>query len=448
MLNRFFHLSESATNIRTEVIAGITTFMTMSYIIFLQPAVLGKAGMDFGAVMTATCIASAIGTFLMGIMANYPVAMAPAMGHNFFFAFMVCGPIAVGGLGYPWQIALGANFVAGALFIIISRWGVREMIMVSIPSSLKHGIAVGIGLLIAFLGLQWGGIVVSSPSTYVKLGDLGSPPALVTVIGIAVTGVLMARNIKGAIFWGIVVGALIGIPFGIVKFSGSVVSSPPSLAPTFLKLEIIDLFTHADFFIVILILFFLAVFDTVGTLVGVGQRAGLMKDGKLPRAREALLADAIGTTAGTLLGTSTVTSYIESTAGVSVGGRTGLANMVTGILFLLALFFSPIVRIIGGGYETAGGIILHPVTSPALIIVGSLMLQSVRHISWEDVTEAIPAFLTIIMMQFTFSITEGIAFGCISCSLFKLISGKAKEVHWLVHLLAVLFMLRYLFLKA
>jgi AGZA family xanthine/uracil permease-like MFS transporter len=448
MLDRFFHISENATSVRTEAIAGITTFMTMSYIIFLQPAVLAKAGMDFGAVMTATCIASAIGTFLMGLMANYPVAMAPAMGHNFFFAFMVCGPIATGGLGYPWQIALGANFIAGALFIIISRWGVREMIMVSIPASLKHGIAVGIGLLIAFLGLQWGGIVVSAPVTYVKMGDLGSPPALVTIIGIAVTGVLMARKIKGAIFWGIVAGALIGIPFGIVKFSGEIVSVPPSVAPTFLKLNLVDLFTHTDFIIVILILFCLAVFDTVGTLVGVGERAGLMRDGKLPRARQALLADAIGTTAGTLLGTSTVTSYIESTAGVSVGGRTGLANMVTGTLFLFALFFSPIVRIIGGGHEIAGGVLLHPVTSPALIVVGSLMLQSVRYISWDDVTEGIPAFLTIIMMQFTFSITEGIAFGCISCSLLKLVSGKAKDVHSLVHLLAVLFALRYVFLKA
>jgi AGZA family xanthine/uracil permease-like MFS transporter len=448
MLDRFFHISENATSVRTEAIAGITTFMTMSYIIFLQPAVLAKAGMDFGAVMTATCIASAIGTFLMGLMANYPVAMAPAMGHNFFFAFMVCGPIATGGLGYPWQIALGANFIAGALFIIISRWGVREMIMVSIPASLKHGIAVGIGLLIAFLGLQWGGIVVSAPVTYVKMGDLGSPPALVTIIGIAVTGVLMARKIKGAIFWGIVAGALIGIPFGIVKFSGEIVSVPPSVAPTFLKLNLVDLFTHTDFIIVILILFCLAVFDTVGTLVGVGERAGLMRDGKLPRARQALLADAIGTTAGTLLGTSTVTSYIESTAGVSVGGRTGLANMVTGTLFLFALFFSPIVRIIGGGHEIAGGVLLHPVTSPALIVVGSLMLQSVRYISWDDVTEGIPAFLTIIMMQFTFSITEGIAFGCISCSLLKLVSGKAKDVHSMVHLLAVLFALRYVFLKA
>jgi AGZA family xanthine/uracil permease-like MFS transporter len=255
------------------------------------------------------------------------------------------------------------------------------MIMVSIPASLKHGIVVGIGLLIAFLGLQWGGIVVSAPATYVKMGDLGSPAALITIIGVAVTGVLMARRVKGAIFWGIVVGAVIGVPFGVVKFSGEVVSSPPSVAPTFMKLNLVDLFTRADFIIVVLILFFLAVFDTIGTLVGVGERAGLIRDGKLPRARQALLADAIGTSAGTLLGTSTVTSYIENTAGGSVGGRTGLANMVTGVLFLLALFFSPIVKIIGGGYEIAGGIILHPITSPALIIVGSLMLQSVRHIA-------------------------------------------------------------------
>ncbi|MEO0206224.1 MAG: NCS2 family permease [candidate division WOR-3 bacterium] len=447
MLEKLFKLSENQTTIRTEIIAGLTTFMTMSYIIFVQPAVLAQAGMDFGAVMTATCIASAIGTFLMGLMANYPVAMAPAMGHNFFFAFMICGPIAMGGMGYPWQVALGANFIAGALFIIMSRWGIRELIMTIIPESLKHAIAVGIGLLIAFLGLQWGGIVVASPGTLVTMGKLNSPVALLTIIGTLMITILMARNVKGAIFWGIIVAALIGIPFGIVKFSGEVLSLPPSIAPTFLQLNIVDLFTHADFALVVLILFFLAVFDTVGTLVGVGQRAGLMKDGKLPRARQALLADAIGTTAGTLLGTSTVTSYIESTAGVSVGGRTGLANMVTGLLFLFALFFSPIVKIIGGGFEVSSGVFLYPVTAPALIIVGSLMLQSVKHIVWDDVTETVPVFFTIVIMQLAFSITEGIAFGFISFSFLKIVSGKGKSVHWLVHLLAVLFLLRYLFLK-
>ncbi|MBI4810228.1 MAG: NCS2 family permease [Ignavibacteriales bacterium] len=448
MLEKLFKLSENQTSIRTEVVAGLTTFMTMSYIIFVQPAVLAQAGMDFGAVMTATCIASAIGTFLMGFMANYPVAMAPAMGHNFFFAFMICGPIAMGGMGYPWQVALGANFIAGALFIIISRWGIRELIMTVIPESLKHAIAVGIGLLIAFLGLQWGGIVVDSPGTLVTMGNLGSPVALLTLIGTIVIAILMACGINGAIFWGIVTAAIVGIPFGIVKCSGEVISMPPSVESTFLKLNIIDLFTHADSALVIFILFFLAVFDTVGTLVGVGQRAGLMKDGKLPRARQALLADAIGTTAGTLLGTSTVTSYIESTAGVSVGGRTGLANMVTGIMFLLALFFAPIVKIIGGGFEVSPGVFLYPVTAPALIIVGSLMLQSVKHIVWDDVTETIPAFLTIVIMQLAFSITEGIAFGFISFALLKLVSGKTREVHWLVYLLAILFLLRYIFLKA
>lgn len=447
MLERVFHLNDNSTTVRTEIIAGITTFMTLSYIIFVQPAVLAQAGMDFGAVMTATCVASAIGTFLMGLLANYPVATAPAMGHNFFFAFMICGPVAMGGMGYPWQVALGANFIAGALFIIISRWGVRELIMTIIPESLKHAIAVGIGLLIAFLGLQWGGLVVASPGTLVKMGDLASPVAILTIVGTVVIAILMAKNIKGAILWGIIAAAILGIPLGIVKFSDEIVSMPPSLAPTFFQLNIIDLFTKVDFLLVIFILLFLDLFDTVGTLVGVGQRAGLMKDGKLPRARQALLADAIGTTTGTLLGTSTITSYIESTAGVSVGGRTGLANMVTGILFLLALFFSPIVKIIGGGYEVSPGVFLYPVIAPALIIVGSLMLQSVKHITWDDVVEAIPAFLTIIIMQLTFSITEGIAFGFISYSLLKFVSGKAREAHWLIHLLAVIFLLRYLFLK-
>jgi AGZA family xanthine/uracil permease-like MFS transporter len=446
MLDRLFKLTESGTTVRTEIVAGITTFMTMSYIIFVQPAILAHAGMDFGAVMTATCVASALATLLMGFMANYPVALAPAMGHNFFFAFTICGAVAAGGMGYPWQVALGANFIAGALFIIISRWGVREMIMNVIPESLKHSIAVGIGLLIAFLGLQWGGIVVDAPGTLVTMGDLGSPSALLTLAGTAIIALLMARKLKGAIFLGIIAAALIGIPLGIVKFSGEIVSLPPSIAPTFLKLNIVDVFLHEGFATVVFVLFFLAVFDTVGTLVGVAERAGLVRDGKLPRARQALLADAIGTATGTLLGTSTVTSYIESTAGVSVGGRTGLANMVTGIFFLLALFFAPIVRIIGGGFESSAGAVLYPVTAPALIIVGSLMLQSVKHVVWDDVTEAVPAFLTIVMMQLALSITEGIAFGFISYSLLKVVGGKAKSVHWLIHLLAVLFVLRYLFL--
>lgn len=405
MLERLFKLQEHNTSVRTEVIAGVTTFLTMSYIIFVQPVILARAGMDLGAVMTATCLASALGTFLMGFMANYPVAIAPAMGHNFFFAFTICGAVAAGGMGYPWEVALGANFIAGALFIIISRWGVREMIMTIIPASLKHAIAVGIGLLIAFLGLQWGGLVVASPGTLVTMGSLTSKAAILTIIGVSLTAILMARGVNGAIFWGIVSAAVLGMPLGIVKFSGEVISLPPSLDPTFLKLNILDVFTHHSFALVVFILFFLAVFDTVGTLVGVGERAGLMRDGKLPRARQALLADAIATTTGTLLGTSTVTSYIESTAGVSVDGRTGLANMATGILFLLALLFAPLVKIVGGGYEFSAGTTLYPVTAPALIIVGSLMLQGTKHIPWDDVTETIPAFLTIVMMQLSFSIT-------------------------------------------
>jgi AGZA family xanthine/uracil permease-like MFS transporter len=432
--------------------AGLATFMTMSYIIFVQPTVLQVAGMDFGAVMVATCVSSAIATFVMGFLANYPIALAPAMGHNFFFAFTVCGSVAMGGLGYPWQVALGANCISGIIFILISRWGLREMLLTAIPESLKHAIAVGIGLLIAFLGLQWAGIVVPSPGTFVTLGKLSSPVVLLSLFGILCIAVLMVLKMRGAILWGIIATALVGLPFGIVQYQGAVVSAPPSVSPTFLQLDILHVFSEPSFIVVIFVLLFLDVFDTVGTLVGVGERAGFIKNGTLPRAKQALFSDAVGTVVGTLFGTSTITSYIESTAGVTVGGRTGLANMVTGILFLLALFFSPIVKIIAGGYELVLSetqkYMVYPVIAPTLVIVGSLMLQSVKKINWDDVTEVIPAFLTMVIMQFAFSITEGIAFGFISYSLLKVISGRYKETHWLVHVMAVLFVLRYVFLRA
>lgn len=448
MLEKLFRISEAGSTIKKEITAGTVTFMALSYIIFVQPAILSNPngpGMDFGSVMVATCIASGIATILMGFMANYPIALAPAMGHNFFFAFTVCGAVAYGGMGYPWQAALGANFLAGAIFIIISRWGVREKLLTAIPSSLKHSIAVGIGLLIAFIGFQWGGIVVAMQGTMVGIGNLKSPHVLLAIGGTILIAILMALRINGAIFWGILASALAGIPLGIVKYGG-IVSLPPSISPTLFKLDIIGSFEQKGFLTVIFVLLLLAMFDTVGTLVGVAERAGLMKDGNLPRAQQALLADAIGTTSGTLLGTSTVTCYIESAAGVSEGGRTGFSNMITGLLMFLSLFFYPLVKMIGGGYEVSQGKIIYPVLAPALIIVGVLMFQSVTKINWNDITEAFPSFLTMTVMQYAFSITEGISFGFISYCILKLASGKGKEVHWMIYLFSALFLMKYTFL--
>lgn len=440
---RIFQLRKNNTTIKTEISAGITTFITLSYIVFVQPAVLSTTGMDFGAVMTATCLASAFATFLMGVYANYPIALAPAMGHNFYFAFAVCAPVAAGGLGYRWETALGAVFISGLLFVLLTKFGFREMLLNAIPESLKHAIAVGIGLLIAFVGLQWAGIVVDAPGILVGLGNLKSPPVLLSVFGLLVTGTLISRGTRGAILLGLIITAIAGIPFGIVKYHG-LFSLPPSLSPVFLKLDLKGLLS-ASGMTVIFIFFFLALFDTIGTLVGVSEQAGFIKNGKLPRAEKALLSDSMGMTAGALLGTSTITSYIESAAGVASGGRTGLANVATGLLLIMALFFSPVASMIGGGYEVSKGVFLYPVIAPVLIIIGSMMLKGVKNIRWDDPSESIPAFLTIMVMPATVSITEGIAFGFISYSILKIVTGKRSDAHWLIHVFSVLFIARYFF---
>ena len=330
-----FDLKARNTDVRTEVVAGFSTFMTMSYIIFVQPVLLVNCGMDHGAVLVATCLASAFATFLMGALANYPIALAPAMGHNAFFVFYVCGV-----MGYSWQMALGANFVSGALFLLLSLFSFRARLVDAIPRSIKSAIAVGIGLLIALVGLQWAGLVVDHPATLVKLGDLRSPPVVLSLFGILLISALFALRFKGAILVGILVTAFGGWLFGLVGFEG-IVARPPSIAPTFLKLDIFGAFGSGratEFLAIVFVFFFLDLFDTVGTLVGISERAGFLVDGKLPRAERALVSDAAGTLVGTALGTSTTTTYIESAAGVSEGGRTGLANMVTASLFLLALF--------------------------------------------------------------------------------------------------------------
>lgn len=435
-LNRFFKLEENKTSVRTEFVGGLTTFMTMSYIIFVQPAILSTAGMDKGAVMFATCVSSALATLLMGLLAKYPIALAPAMGHNVFFAVIVCGT-----MGYSWQVALGAVFISGSLFIVLSILGVWSSLVASVPDSLKYSIAVGIGLLIALIGLEYGGLVVDTPNVLVGLGDLTSKPVILVLFGVALTSVLMALKVRGAILLGILGTAILGIPLGIVKYHG-IVSAPPSVLPTLFKLDILGAL-ETGIITVIFIFFFLDLFDTMGTLIGVSAPAGFLEKGKLPRANQAMLSDAIGTVGGAILGTSTVTSYIESATGIAHGARTGLANVFTSFFFLIALFFSPMAEMIGGEY-IHDNMILRPVIAPALIIVGYLMMKCVASINWEDLTEAIPAFLTIIIMPLTFSITEGIAFGFISLSLLKLVSGKGKQVHWIIYLFSILFIIRYI----
>jgi AGZA family xanthine/uracil permease-like MFS transporter len=345
----------------------------------------------------------------------------------------------------PWQVALGAVAIAGIIFILTAGFGLRERLITAIPESLKHAIAVGIGLLIAVVGLEWAGVIVDSPGTLVTLGNLKSPPVLLALFGLTVMAVLFVLKVRGAVLWGILAATVAGLAFGLVRYHG-LVSRPPSLAPTLFQLDVLGAF-KPEMISVIFVFFFLALFDTVGTLVGVTQQAGLMKNGELPRARQALLTDAIGTVCGAALGTSTVTAYIESATGVAAGGRTGLANIVTAALFLLSLLFYPLVQMIGGGYEAAPGVMLYPVIAPALILVGTMMMSGVRLIPWDDMTEAIPAFLTIILMPLSVSITEGIAFGFISYALLKLVSGRGREVHWFIYLFAALFLVRYIALE-
>ena len=435
-LERRFHLAEHGTTPRTEVLAGVTTFLTLAYILFVQPALLSSVGLDFGAVFVATCLASAFATLLMAGLANYPIAVAPAMGHNFYFAFTVVTAMEV-----PWEVALGGVAVAGLLFIATAGFGLREKLITAIPASLKRAIAAGIGLLIAMIGLQWAGVIVASPGTLVTLGDLRAPPVLVALAGLVVMAVLWARGARGAILLGILASTLAAWLGGLVQFQG-VVSLPPSLLPTLGRFDIFDAL-RPEMVAVIFVFFFLALFDSVGTLVAVGEQAGLMRDGTLPRARGALLADAVGTVVGAGLGTSTVTAFVESATGVAAGGRTGFTAVVIAVLFLLSLFLSPLVSVIGGGYDAGGGVTLYPVVAPALILTGAMMVRGVRRIDWEDPTEALPSFLTLIVMPLAVSITDGIAFGFITYVLLKLATGRGTEVHWLVHLFAALFLVRY-----
>ncbi|MDD2482149.1 MAG: NCS2 family permease [Lutispora sp.] len=458
-MEKYFKLKENNTTVKTEVIAGITTFVTMAYIIFVNPSILRMAGMNaagalgdgalpfnafndpvVGSVMAATCISAAIGTLIMGLYANYPFAQAPGMGLNAFFAFSV-----VLGMSYTWQQALAAVFISGLVFILITLTKIREMIIDSIPMSLKHAVSGGIGLFIALIGLKNAGIIVANPATLVGFGDLTAPATLLAIFGLMLTAILMSRNIKGSMLLGILATTLVGIFTGVVAIPEgfSLVSAPPSLSHTFMKMDFAGLLKVGEgatlataitgILTVILSFSFVDMFDTIGTLVGTASKANMMdKDGKLPRVNKALMADAIATSAGAMLGTSTVTTYVESAAGVLEGGRTGLTSVVTSALFILALFFAPLV-----------GLVPAEATAPALIIVGVLMMGALKEINFNDFTVAFPAFLTVVMMPFTYSIANGIASGMIAYPIVKVATGKHKEVHPVVYILAALFILRF-----
>ena len=438
LLERLFELKKTGTTVRRELLAGFTNFMTISYIIFVQPSLLSLAGMDYNAVLVATCVSSAIATFAMAFLTNYPVVLAPGMGLNAYFVFEVCQ-----GLNLPWQEALGIVFISGILFFILSFVGIREAVMNAIPPSLQNAIAIGIGLFIAFIGLQMSGIITRHGATYVTRGDLLSTPVLLSLFGIAVTLTLMARKIRGAILIGILVSTIANLIFGIAKFEG-VAEMPPSIAPTFFKLQLPNIFARLELISVVFVFFAIDMFDSIGTLTAIGYRAELMEEGKLAKARKALITDAGSTVGGALLGTSTVTCFIESATGIAEGGRTGLTAVFTGIFMLLSLFLIPIIKIVGGGYAISQTTTLYPIIAPALIVVGGLMLRNVTQIDWEDLTESVPAFLTMLMMPLSFSITDGIGFGLVSLAFLKLVTGRGKEVNPVVYYFALFFVACYI----
>lgn len=428
LIKKFFAPGSQGSDVKTEVLAGVTTFLTMAYIIFVNPAILGDAGMPKDAVFVATCLAAAIGSLIMGLYANYPIALAPGMGLNAYFAYGV-----VNGMGVPWQAALGAVFISGCLFMAISLLRVREAIIKGIPQSLRMGIIAGIGLFLAIISLKSAGIVAAHPATYITLGDLHQTPALLAIAGFFLTVALDQWRVKGAILIGIVVITLASFVVAGNQFQG-VVSLPPSLSPTLFKLDISAAFSIGILNIV-LVFFLVELFDATGTLMGVAGRAGLLKEGKLDRLNRALLADSGAIVAGSLLGTSSTTAYAESAAGVQAGGRTGLTAITVAVLFLACLFIAPL----------AGAVPTYA-TAPALFYVSCLMLRELGAIDWDDVTESVPAVMTALLMPFTYSIANGIAFGFISYAALKLLTGRARSVAPIVWVIAAVFVLRYAYL--
>ncbi|MGW8256688.1 MAG: NCS2 family permease [Thermoguttaceae bacterium] len=476
MFDKIFHLTENKTSVRTELLAGMTTFLTMAYIIFVQPAVLSgemfnrPTGMDFGSITTATCLSAALATIIMGLYARYPIAQAPGMGENFFFVFtllpaaqaMIAAQMKAGGLQpgstTAWQVGLGVIFYSGVLFLLLSLLGVREKLMEAISPSMRSGIAVGIGLFIAFIGLQFTRLIIPDPGTCVKMNvQFSSPDIIVFFCGLIVTALLHARRVRGSILWGIIAGALLatglrlGLPYlgdGVMHYKpveesmlmqrftlpaihnvgevAHLISAPPSIAPTFFKMDLIGALSW-PMLPFILVFLFMVLFDTLGTLIGVAEQAGFIKDNRLPRAHRALISDALGTVGGAALGTSTVTSFIESASGVEQGGRTGLTALTVAGLFLLALFFSPLIAVIGS---------YPPITAPALVVVGAMMMANITKIEWNNYAESIPAFLIVIGIPLTFSISDGLALGCIAYPLIKLLAGQGRDVKWLMYIMA------------
>ena len=428
-LDKYFKLTENKTSIRKELIAGVITFLTMSYILTVNPNILADAGMDRHALFTTTALATIIATLLMGFMAKLPVAQAPGMGLNSFFAYSV-----VITMGYTWQFALTAVFIEGLIFILLTVFNIRELIVNSIPKVIKQAIPVGIGLFIALIGMKGAGIVVGDENTLVKLGAFSQHSVWIAMLGLVVTAVLFARNVNGAILIGIAVATAFGLILGDVKLpETSIVSLPPSIAPIFAKFEWDHIFTF-DMLIVVFTFLFVNLFDTVGTLIGVVSKAGLAdEDGNFPQMKKALLSDAIGTTIGSILGTSTITSYVESASGVASGGRTGLTAVSTAMMFVLALFFAPLFLMVPAA-----------ATAPALIIVGLFMISAVVKINFNDMTEGLPAFLTIAFMPFTYSIAQGIVFGMLSIAIIKVLAGRFKDISPTVYIIAILFLLKIL----
>lgn len=426
VIERLFKLSENHTTFRTEVLAGITTFLTMCYIIIVNPLILAETGMDHGAVFVATCLAAAIGCLVMGMIANYPIALAPGMGLNAYFTYSVCL-----GMGVPWQTALAAVFVSGLVFLAISFLKIREAIVNAIPMSLKFAIGGGIGLFLALIALKNAGIIVDNSATLVGLGNIKQPTVLLALLGFLFIVVLHHFKIRGAIIISILFITAIAAVLGLNEFKG-VVGHIPSIAPTFIQMDFEGLFT-ASMVGVIFVFFIVDLFDSTGTLVGVAHRAGLLQDGKLPRLKKALFADSTAIVAGAALGTSSTTPFIESASGVAAGGRTGLTAVVVALLFLSCLFLAPLAQSVPSF-----------ATAPALLFIGVLMIQGITHIDWDDITEAVPAFLTIVFMPFTYSIADGIAMGFISYALVKLFTGKAKTVPYMVWIIAALWVFKFI----
>ena len=428
-LSNYFKFKEKETNLKSETIGGITTFLTMAYALFLIPSVLAEAGMPQGSVFVATGLAAALGTLIMGIFANFPMGLAPGVGLNAFFAYSVCL-----GMGIKWEVALSGVLASGIIFLIISATGLREMIIKAIPTNLKFAVSAGIGLFIAFIGLKNAGIVVANSATFVGLGDLTDPTVLLSIFGVIAISIFMVRGSKIAIFLGMTLTAIVGMITGLIDMPTSVVSMPPSMAPTFgAAIKNIGIIFNPEMILVIFTFLFMDFFDTAGTLVAVGSKVGLLKkDGSIENGSKALLADSVATCIGSIFGTTNTTSYVESLSGASVGAKTGFSSVVVGGLFLVSLFFSPLLTVITSA-----------VTAPALIIVGSLMCSSLKEIEWERAEIAIPSFLTILLMPLTYSIGEGIACGFLTYVILMIFKGKAKKVHPVMYVLSLLFIVYF-----